>query len=475
MIGDLLITVMSCILIIATGCALLSALYSKPLNGYIRFGFSFILGNLSWILLLTLLASMNLLDLAPVFFVLSGVGISYYWGQVLYGRYKKNKRLWFHIARDDQLLILSVLVTLLLVLGFELCMPIDLWDARAIWLMKARTFFVEDGFKSVYLVSDHFRSALKAYPNGYSLMLAFLSRLAGNMNEHALKIYLFMNFMSVVSALLGMFKYIFSSVKWHIILLLLVAILLSTKITLYALSGYADISLSLGILGSVVCMILALRSSTAEDCARLLFIGNLSALFALNIKNEGLPFFIIYLVLSMILFIMQERIKGIVEVWKNRRKMVIGFATALVVSVCIFGVWILVRNSAGITSEMPVVLADRTAPESISRILIIFRAFVTELLRIDRWSVLLFPIFVLVGGVGGTLLFGRKTRKYAIPSVMLFCQLGIYAITYFYTKFDLNWHLMTSLERLYIHLIPSMLCVAMYYIGLNMNNDSSEQ
>lgn len=461
MIADIIITLSACLVIEVSGLMVLSLLQKHPFNSYLRYSIAWVLGNLFFVVLLTMLASLELLSLGPWMLVSIGLAEVVY-GCTLWVRGKIKVKL--HLKKEAVLIGLVVVGISAGVLLYEFWRPLDLWDARAIWVMKAKAFYLSNGFNNSFMTNSLYAIHHNAYPNGLSLMMSLFFRLYSTINEHALRFYLVLFYANSILMTVGVLKHFFGSIRWYIVALFIVSCFVTWIPTYYAISGYAEMPIGLAFQGSVVCLVLAIETKTLSSRLELVGIALLSTILAVHTKSEGLPFLLIISICSV--FLIAENRRAIGQKVKSHLSKIVLFGTVLGLALASIFLWRFSYAQVGIPSDIPFSFAERSLFSIYHSTKVIAYAFIEEAFTISHWGLLIPTMILFLIGGTATLFRYRELRRYTLPFLIIFLQVCIYFLIYLFSKNDIYWHLNTSLARLFFQLMPALVCVSGYYASV---------
>lgn len=461
MIIFIILTIAGVTVITGAGQILLTYVCPKLPNLYIRTALAFSLGNLIFILLLSLLAGINALHVSPTLFLIIGLLEVVYFTIEIRKRKPKIK-----IDKKDGLILIAIALFIAAILFSEFLTPLADWDTRAIWGMKAKSFFLDNGLDNFYLTSSHYNNSHRDYPNGLSLMMALFFRLYGTLQEQAVKLYLITFYIHILLLHIGTLKHYFNRVPPLLTICLTAALLYTPKFIHYSPSGYADIPLSLIFASAILCMLLAAGSDSLKKASPYLLTGILCAITGLYFKNEGLSFFIVYSVGISVLVVLMFTWTEIVGFFKKNRRYAIAGSIFLVMSLAGFIQWEITKRHLDITGPLPFSFEKKAIYEHHDKIITILQEYLFMLSNSSNWGLLVAPASLIFTGTTIYYFIKKGYRSHSIPGIIILMQLGVYTATYFFSIYDLEWHLNTSLERLFIHLIPAALLVTIYSIHI---------
>ena len=221
---------------------------------------------------------------------------------------------------------------------------------------------------------------------------------------------------------------------------------------------YADIPVSLFMLGTIVLIFLGVQAEGRQRNTMLAVSGVFASLAAMT-KNEGIPFL---LLAFGCYFVMRWRLSGGAEAWKSGR---IWLAGALPGTIMQAYFKLFLAPTEGPFAAPPVTqmlgqLAD------IDRYMTVFSYLLTK--AVAMGSGLTHPIvLLLILAVVLRFEIDARYRPYLLASgALLILQLLAYCGIYLTTQDDLIWRLDTSLGRLYSQLWPLVLLTMFMMLGV---------
>ena len=423
----------------------LLALVVRQLNIFSAVGFSFVLGFLLYASLATFLLLAGRLDcLVAGFWILALLAVMV----LIFLSVKKPLPKLERGRRDLILLILLGVFFVPIMLAPALVHPIA-WDAVVIWLAKAQSFFYEailgnQLFSNVAYVGIH-----PDYPIGIPLLIAALYRLLGRVDPSAATVllawFLPMTAMLVVASV----RVVWQRALIVLPLLMVLAVVPLGQVLEYYANGYVDLALSMAITATILAMCLSVFRSEP----RWLLVAWLSSLAAGLIKNEGLVFLAITIVLLSIVFIKKHLTKYF---------LVGGVTLAPII------VWQVLRMNYGFSSDLAGGPPQNNLGFYLERLAQIGTSFGAEVVNYTHWLWALLPLVLIFLGLFVAVFFWRQHYRLALPGLFIILQALAYLIIYLLTPRDLTWHLQTSLGRLIMHLLPAMSICALFWCGIRL-------
>jgi hypothetical protein len=215
----------------------------------------------------------------------------------------------------------------------------------------------------------------------------------------------------------------------------------------------ADVPLGFYMLSTIVFFCLG-DHSTGESWPYFVGAGLMAGLSAWT-KNEGL-LFIVAIILSRLVIIFPKHRK--INLFKDISFFTAGLLPILLI-VFYFKSQIAPPNDLLAGQGFEITMGRFVAP---ARHLAIAKAFVTEFYSFGKLRILIFPICLFLLGLSTEKKFRQTVRT---GTLMLLLMLAGYYIIYLITPHDLVWHIQTSLQRLFIQLLPS--AVFIFFLAIN--------
>lgn len=464
MIEQITKTFLYFVLTIIQGYALLYTIRGKKggTNHLINLGLAIFLGIFIQYQYLTILALINALDFSSIVFVILSFSAL---GCLFYKRFiARRKSDHIEVASlNNRTQILLIIIIFLLTSIFvipALLSPMNIWDARAMWLIKAKSFIAEPGFPNAWFTSEFYKEAHQDYPIGFSLIITGLSRFIGIFSEQLIPIYLNLFIVGIYSLIAGFIVYFSPKIQNFYVIVILI---LTTYIPMYfkfGLSGYTDLPFAFFVLVTVLSLMLGHRKDLKRETVKFNtfdILALLSALATANTKNEGITFFILTVgavVLANIKINQKES-----QITKSLPKTLI---TALC-NIFPFIVWFLITKSLKLENDLISGFRFTTVVDYFRRSISIITVAIKFVFDVNRWGYL-FPVMIAYNTVTGLVLWkkDRLEKGYLLAIAVILTQIFIYFLIYLITPRDLLWHLSTSIERLILHFHPSIIVTAVY-------------
>ena len=349
------------------------------------------------------------------------------------------------------LLIALLLVPLAVWLPYERLMPLtsQSWDAWAIWLFKAKAFYL-DGNVGAFLSRAGEFTTQPGYPLLVPLYATFLYEVNGGVADQAGKLLSPCSYL----ALLGVFYYFARRAASKLTAAAFTLMLATTPVlglVAFELAGYADTTLALYLLAAGGFLAFWVLDGAAVDLAG----ASLAATAAAWTKNEG-QFFLLAVVLAAAVQLL--RAKSPARLW----------LLLVVPPLLVMGPWHLVRQAyeveaAGFT------LGISLQPD-------LFRIALRSMLAKAFQPGLFNLCFYLA--VGATLA-ARPLRIpagfWVLPGLVAW-HLGGALLAYSTGRNDIQWWLATSADRILSQAVPLALLSAVWVWGrwIERARDSSQ-
>jgi hypothetical protein len=338
------------------------------------------------------------------------------------------------------LLITAALVPLAIWLPYERLMPLTSqdWDAWAIWLFKAKAFYLDGDIKTFLSRTGEFTTQ-PGYPLLVPLYATFLYVLDGGVTDYAAKLLSPCSFL----ALLGVFYYFARRVASSLIAAVftcLLATLPAVALVAFELAGYADTTLALYLLAAGGFLALWWMEGRTADLAG----ASLAATAAAWTKNEGQFFLLAVVLLAGVPLL---RAKASPRLW----------LLAVAPPVVVIGTWHLFRQAYGVEAA-GFTLATSFQPE-------LFRiALRTLLAKAFQPSLFNLGFLLLAGAAAAARPLGLAAGIWVLPGLVVW-HLGGALLAYSTGRNDIHWWLETSADRILSQVVPLALLPAAWVFG----------
>ena len=339
------------------------------------------------------------------------------------------------------LLLVLALVPAAVWWPYERAMPLtsSAWDAWAIWLFKAKAFYLDGSVDPFLARAVEFTYHQPGYPLLMPLYGVFLYTLNGAVDDYGFK----MASVCFLLASLGVFHYFARGGGQLGPPLALTAMLASVpmlNIVSFELAGYVDIVLAFYLLASAGFLHAWWREGSRIDLAA----ASVAATAAAWTKNEGQFFLAAIVVLGAAGLLLNSR-SGKFE-WL----VLLGPPTALLLP------WTIVRTGHGVQAA-GFAIGFNFDPQLFS---IAVAALVTESLR---WDLFVLTFVLFVAAAVGAALLRMATGFWILPGLVAWHLFGA-LMAYSTGQNDLQWWLGTSADRILAQIVPlALLPVALVF------------
>ena len=336
---------------------------------------------------------------------------------------------------------MGIICSILLFIIRSLNSPHGSWDAWAIWNMRARF---------LYRCQEHWIDAFSStYPHtDYPLLIpANISRIwnyIGSENIYVPMIVAFLFTFSTIGLIVSSMIFIKNRNHGYLTGLILLSI---PFFIIQGAGQIADIPFGFFVLSTIV--LFFLKDKLPEKSAGFYFLAGIMIGLSAWTKNEGLLLILIVLFSHFVVTIFQ---KGWTSYLKEMVPLLAGLLPLLIITVQ-FKMRLNVSND--LVSErnfesMVNLLLDH------NRYLVVGKSYLSYLNRKFLFIIIIIPIMFKVLKLSGD-------RKYKASStisfLIIFLLLSGYYMIYIISPHDLEWHLKTSLSRLYLQVMPSIIFV----------------
>ena len=347
-------------------------------------------------------------------------------------------------------LLISVICTATTMLVVSSREPHGQGDATAIWNLIAR-FIYRGGNQWSNTLSSQLAWTHADYPLLLPTSVARLWAYAGETQVGPILIAMLFTFCTL-GLLVSTMSVLRTRMQGYLAGLILLESFLFFRIGTYQ---YADTPLGFFLLATLVLFCLYDRAS--GNSPGLLILAGIMTGFAAWTKNEGLLMFLAVVAARLIAIVISQRLKI------NFKQMVyfmVGAAPILLV-VLFFKATIAPANDVVAGQSLP---ATTERLFDLSRYILILKAFVNQLTGFRKWY--LHPIYLLIiyaWLVGVRTAKNERTTLLTLVGTLSLILTG-YFLTYVTTPRDLEWQLTFSLDRLLIHLWPSLVLLCFFVI-----------
>ncbi len=316
------------------------------------------------------------------------------------------------------------------VLFEALLRPVSAWDAWAIWLLKSKVFFIDNGIKPGilnYVKSD--------YPLIISLLGTFIYIVLGRINDTSVLLAFFGFYFFLSILFFSILKERFGTVSALIFTLFLVTTQTIIRQGGRIEAGQADLAVGYFAFISFTLLIKYLKSSNKKT----LLLLNIFLAFTGLVKFDGIPITIV-----IALFIL-------IHIFK--KKLYIHLYLLLLWIIPILD-WEFYKKLNNVTKTY---FAGHVFTFSFVNIISVIKQEFFELINVKSWNMLWIVYFY-------TLLCGmKKDYETLVLHTLILTQLVVYTFLYFFTVGNSPE---SSFERLLVHIAP----LALYTVAVYTNN-----
>lgn len=330
-----------------------------------------------------------------------------------------------HSRSVKVLLVLSALLFIFVTVESVL-RPLTAWDGWATWMFRAKIFY-HDGFINPAIL----RTINLEYPVLVSLLGTYIYLFLQAVNDRLVLLLYPLFYLASSLILYSGLKKESNSLWASIGLFFYMSMQDIIRHAGRYDAGQADLSLSYFILGACV----LLRNYTRNQDLRLLILVNIFSASAALTKNEGIPFFIIMLLVQVVFLIQKHTIKSI-------------FISLF--SIVPVSLWIIFKyiNRLPLNYHL-----SSFSSERIMRVGDIAILMGKEFLNISHWNLLWIVFFIAF-----IINFYYQT-SYRLLSIIIILQLIVYAVIFIITPYEIKSYIPNVIDRLYMHLAAISLFV----------------
>ena len=401
-------------------------------------------GFCSVLYFLFLLTGISNINIYKIFEFLLIIGL----GFVIFTN-KKYHNLQFKLPEKISLpLACANLLALMIFLKFYINSPLGNWDGFRMWNTKAEFMFRDITLWKNMFLQPHFLSH-NDYPLFVPSSIARIWQYAGSDNSvfHAIFCMLFT---------FGIIYFLYFAVKYFknnkLAMLVTLILMLAPAFLVKGAAQCADIPLAYFILSSIVAMFLYFEKKQSS----FLVLSTVFAGFCGWVKNEGLMFFAIFLMVLTAYFLIKKYYKQIGII----------FLSALPCMILI-GIFKAICKTPNDLIQGFFVLKSYTHLFQPHYYLMIIKTFVH--MFIERFAILFVSIVLMLKGFSVPV----KIKTPLILSGTIFIlTCGGYFMTYVLSPHDLDWLLTYSLDRIILHVLP--LFLFLYALCLKIGQEDTE-
>lgn len=317
--------------------------------------------------------------------------------------------------------------------------PHGSWDAWAIWNMRAR-FIFRAGDKWTEAFSNLYSWSHPDYP---LLIPGNVARIWSYIGSETTMVPMFLGLLFTF-ATVGLIVSSLSHIRSRSQGLLAGLVLLGISYFIDNGAGQlADVPLGFFILSTIV--LFCLQDRVGGKCLQFVFLSGVMVGFSAWTKNEGLLFLISVIIARFVVLFPK---KG----WRIYLREMLSFMAGLLpilIIIVYFKTQLAPPNDLLSGQGLKLTIGRLT---EFSRYLVVGKSFLVEFYGLVKVRLIVFPICLVFLGLS----YEKQYKTSSCSSlIVLFLMLSGYFIVYIISPFDLEWHLHTSLKRLFLHLLPS--------------------
>jgi len=334
---------------------------------------------------------------------------------------------------------------------YERVMPLtsSAWDAWAIWLFKAKAFYLDRTIDPFLARAAEFTDHQPGYPLLMPLYGAFLYTLNGAADDYAFK----MASVCFCLASLGVFHYLARRAGGSgpaLVSTVMLASVPMLNVLAFELAGYVDTTLSLYLLAAGGFLYFWWRDGDRFDLAA----ASLAATAAAWTKNEG-QFFLLAIVLL-----------GVARLFFGRRP-ALEWSCLIAPPAALLLPWTIVRAGHGVEAA-GFAMGFNFDPKLFA---VAADALLTEALR---WDLFVLTFVLLAAAALGAALLRMPAAFWILPGLVAWHLSG--ALTAYATgQNDLQWWLGTSADRILAQVVPLALLPAAVVFSSWIERQSADE
>lgn len=328
--------------------------------------------------------------------------------------------------------------------------PHGKWDAWAIWNFRARWLF-RGGDQWAYAFSNYVTDSHPDYP---LLLPVSVFRAWHVIGKDAVTVPILMagfftygSIMLILSAV-ALFR---GPNQGYLAAIML---LLSTKLLKVGAHQYSDVPLAFYILSTII--LFSLKQRYPAAALRIMYLAGLTTACAFWTKNEGLVF-------GVVIVLVHFTGGVIVDDWRRSVKEFFMFLLGLTP---VLGTLILFKLKFAPPNDIVNLNSLSYFWNNLlnfNRYHIVLTAFAEEIFFFNDGVLILLAVYLSISGINKMLL---RNRQFLAQVTVIILMLGCYFFTYIIFSHNnlnnLQWHLSSSLDRLVIHIWPSLVFLFFY-------------
>ncbi len=431
-----------------------TSIFKKFSFGY-KLGFSWTIGNVLlgtiffYLAYFEMFSSLNVIRVCLFFGIISGAITG--WSIVNPLRIKKQ------IVKIIPIAIISLFFIHLI--QHSLTAYLIDWDATAMWFLKAKALFLNEGIhnNSYFSNTGYFDFSNKAYPFGVPLIMAGFFKMIAFFDDQVIQFY-FLQYFLLIPILLYAFM------KEHVNLSALSRILIAIGLCMspiflnHAHSGYVDISISLFFMSALLAFMHAIYEKSAHEKNNWIGLMLLLILFSIHVKNEGSTFTFALIVAAVFLGFIRK------SVFVKRYILPILFVLGTIF------LWKYFLH----VEKIPFYLsASIPLMENLHRLKTSIFFYLEVFLDTRIQSLTTIPLLLVMSYQAPRII---KLRKYIMfaPLLIVLFQLCAYTYIYLITPLPFVVQLQTSFPRLLLQLLPSLYLIVIFQQKVFLDSQNEE-
>ena len=350
--------------------------------------------------------------------------------------------------------IISLASSAILFLLISLNNPHGFWDAWAIWNLRA-IFLVRSGHQITSAFSKLIGWSHPDYPLLLPCIIAKIWTLLANESLIVPILIAFIFTFTSIGLLFSSLSYMQNQYQGLLAGLLILTVGSFVKL---GADQIADVPIGLYYLATII--IYCIYHFEHEKSLHYIFLAGIMAGFATWTKNEGILFLLIVILTR---FVIRFPHDGLRRFLKEMSVFLCG-AAPIILLVIYFKIKFAPSNDIISGQGFQVTLSRLL---DINRYLVVGKAFINEFYNMLHYRVIFIPLFIIFWGFSS-----NKHNRRGIQNtiyILSFILVG-YFMVYIITPHDLNWHLKTSLRRLFLQLLPS--AIFLFFMAIANPNEA---
>ena len=306
------------------------------------------------------------------------------------------------------------------------------WDAVAMWNFRAKFLALgNESWNRMYF--DAFDYTHRDYPLFLPCIIARCYNYAGIIDS---TIPLFFSWFFTVITIVLLYLYLKKLRNKYLAVAAVCILSYSPQFIHYGCMQYADVPLALFVLISLYEFIIWKLKNKNLPWLGIVFAG-----LCFWIKNEGIPWFIVYSLLIIFCLYKKE---------KSFKSVILNFLKLIITLLPIFISVLFVRYFANSENDLVVGVLDRFKQIFVFERYKTIMPFVVVFFKQHFW-ILFIPIYLLAGFIN------KRYKEFKYLFLVLLLMYLVFFTVYLITPHDLKWHLDSSFLRITIIYLPSIM------------------